>query len=38
MDFTEEEAEIIAYSNISQILNHKGITYDYPGTFDRNQY
>ena len=38
MDFTEEEAEIIAYNNISQILNHKGITHDYPGTFDRNQY
>ena len=34
MDFTEEEAEIIAYSNISQIINHKGITYDYSGTFD----
>ena len=27
-DFTEEEAEKIAYSNISQILNHKGITHD----------
>lgn len=28
MDFTEEEAEKIAYGNISQILNHKGITHD----------
>ena len=27
-DFTEEEAEKIAYSNLSQILNHKGITHD----------
>ena len=27
-DFTEEEAEKIAYSNISQILNLKGITHD----------
>ena len=28
MDFTEEEAEKIAYGNISQILNHKGIAHD----------
>lgn len=28
MDFTEEEAEKIAYSNISQIMNHKGIAHD----------
>lgn len=28
MDFTKEEAEKIAYGNISQILNHKGITHD----------
>lgn len=28
MDFTEEEVEKIAYGNISQILNHKGITHD----------
>ena len=28
MDFTKEEAEKIAYDNISQILNHKGINYD----------
>ena len=27
-DFTEEEAEKIAYSNISQIMNHKGIAHD----------
>ena len=28
MDFTNEEAEKIAYGNISQILNHKGINHD----------
>ena len=28
MDFTKEEAEKIAYGNISQILNHKGINHD----------
>ena len=28
MDFTKEEAEKIAYGNISQILNHKGIHHD----------
>ena len=28
MDFTQEEAEKIAYGNISQILNHKGINHD----------
>lgn len=28
MDFTKEEAERIAYGNISQILNHKGIAHD----------
>ena len=28
MDFTKEEVEKIAYGNISQILNHKGINHD----------
>ena len=28
MDFTKEEAEKIAYGNISHILNHKGINHD----------
>ena len=28
MELTEEEAERIAYSNISQIMNHKGIAHD----------
>lgn len=28
MDFTQEEAEKIAYGNISHILNHKGINHD----------
>ena len=28
MDFTQEEAERIAYGNISEILNHKGVNHD----------
>lgn len=28
MDFTQEEAERIAYGNISKILNHKGVNHD----------
>ena len=28
MDFTQEEAEKIAYGNISEILNHKGVNHD----------
>ena len=28
MDFTKEEAERIAYGNISKILNHKGVNHD----------
>ena len=28
MDFTNEEAEKIAYGNISEILNHKGVNHD----------
>ena len=28
MDFTQEEAEKIAYGNIEHILNHKGVNHD----------